>query len=504
MSADTIQPGRPPYVLGIDLGTSSCKVCAVDASGRHLGARSAGFPTLTPRAGWAEQDPQHWVPAATEATRQLLSEGPVPPEEVGGLSLSSAAHIAVLLDAGGSPLRNSILWYDQRSLNEVEELKSQRGHEIFRLSHNSVSPTWTLPQLLWVRRQEPEVWSKVRRIALSKDYLSSWLTGRWTTDPATALSSMLFDAHVGDWSVPLLDPLGLAAEALPRVHPSTARVGSLTAAAAQELGVPAGVPVINGTLDSAAETYGAGVVRPGDCLLRLATAGGIHLVLEAPHPHPGLITYPHPVSPLWYSQAGTNSCTSALHWVFRTVGSGRPGTFQEWDPGVEAVPQGAEGLFFHPYLSGERCPYWDGRLRASFTGATFSHHPEHFVRAAYEGTAFSLRDALGVLDDLGDQRGTITVVGGGTAGKLWTRIVCDVLGKTLQVARVTDSAYGAALLGLVGIGLYSDVSQPLAGSRQELEVVSPDPERARGYTVLFDRYREIQQKLQPVYHAMNG
>ena len=242
----------------------------------------------------------------------------------------------------------------------------------------------------------------------------------------------------------------------------------------------------------------------GDCLLRLATAGGIHLVLEAPHPHPGLITYPHPVSPLWYSQAGTNSCTSALHWVFRTVGSSRPGTFQEWDASVEAVPQGAEGLFFHPYLSGERCPYWDGRLRASFTGATFSHRPEHFVRAAYEGTAFSLRDALGVLDDLGGRRGTITVVGGGTAGRLWTRIVCDVLGKTLQVSRVTDSAYGAALLGLVGIGLYSDVSQPLAGSRQELEVVSPDPERARGYTAFFDRYREIQQKLQPVYHAMNG
>ncbi len=504
MTSDTIQPGRPPFLLGIDLGTSSCKVCAVDASGRRLGARSAGYPTLTPRAGWAEQDPQHWVPAVTGATRRLLSESPVPPDRVGGISLSSAAHIPVLLDAGGNPLRNAILWYDQRSLSEVEELKSQRGEEIFRVSHNSVSPTWTLPQLLWVRRQEPEVWSRVRRVALSKDYLSKWLTGRWTTDPATALSSLLFDAHAGGWSGPLLEPLGLTAEVLPRVRPSTAQVGSLAAAAAEDLGIPAGVPVVNGTLDSAAETYGAGVVRPGDCLLRLATAGGIHLVLEEPHPHPGLITYPHPVAPLWYSQAGTNSCTSALQWVFRSVGAGRPGTFQEWDAAVETVPQGAEGLFFHPYLSGERCPYWDGRLRASFTGATFGHHPEHFVRAAYEGTAFSLRDALGVLDDLGGPRGTITVVGGGTAGKLWTRIVCDVLGKPLQVSRVTDSAYGAALLGLVGIGLFSDVSQALAGSRQELEIVSPDPERARGYTAHFQRYREIQQQLQPVYHRLAG
>ena len=172
MSTDASRTGRPPYVLGIDLGTSSCKVCAVDASGRHLGARSAGYPTLTPRAGWAEQDPKHWVPAVTEATRRLLSEGPAPSDQVGGICLSSAAHIPVLLDTRGNPLRNAILWYDQRSLNEVEELKAERGEEIFRLSHNSVSPTWTLPQLLWVRRQEPEVWSSVRRVALSKDYLS--------------------------------------------------------------------------------------------------------------------------------------------------------------------------------------------------------------------------------------------------------------------------------------------------------------------------------------------
>ena len=421
-------------------------------------------------------------------------------ELVGGISLSSAAHIAVLLDADGRPLRNAILWYDQRSHHEVDELRSSQGDEIFRLSNNSISPTWTLPQLLWVRRQERDLWPKIHRVLLSKDYLSNWLTGQLTTDPATALSSMLFDAQAGDWSERLLEPLGLAPEVLPRVLPSTSPVGSLTATAAQQLGLPAGVPVINGTLDSAAETYGAGVVRAGDCLLRLATAGGMHLVVDGPRPHPQLITYPHPLPPLWYLQAGTNSCTSALHWVFGTVGSDRPRTFQEWDETVESIPLGAEGLFFHPYLSGERCPYWDSRLRASFTGATFNHGPAHFIRAAYEGTAFSLRDAMTVLDDLGVRRGTITAVGGGTAGRLWAQIVCDVLGETLHISRLTDSAYGAALLGLVGIGLYSDVSQPLARSKQETEVLSPDPERKQRYTALFSLYREIQQKLQPVYH----
>ena len=501
MITDTIQSGDPPYLIGIDLGTSSCKVCAVDASGRPLGTCSAGFPTITPRAGWAEQDPERWIPAVTQATRELLSERSVPPELVGGISLSSAAHIAVLLGADGRPLRNAILWYDQRSQIEVDELKSRQGDEIFRQSHNSVSPTWTLPQLLWIRRQERELWSKVRRVLLSKDYLSSWLTGRKTTDPATALSSMLLDAEAERWSERLLEPLGLTPEVLPQVLPSTEPVGSLTAPAARELGIPAGVPVINGTLDSAAETYGAGVVRAGDCLLRLATAGGIHLVVDGPRPHPRLITYPHPLPPLWYSQAGTNSCTSALHWVFSTIGSDRPRTFQEWDSTVAAIPPGAEGLFFHPYLSGERCPYWDSRLRASFTGATFSHRPEHFVRAAYEGTAFSLRDALTVLDDLGVRRGTITAVGGGTAGSLWTQIVCDVIGETLHVSRGTDSAYGTALLGLVGIGLYSDVSQPLARSKQETQILSPDPKRKERYSSLFNLYLEIQQKLQPVYHT---
>ena len=492
------------YVLGIDLGTSSCKACAINLSGNLLATSSASIPTSIPNPGWAEQRCEDWIPAIIKATKHLLLTNAIPSEKIVGISLSSAAHIAVLLDSKRQPLRKAILWSDQRSLKEVEKLSSLFGDEILRSTYNEVSPTWSLPQLLWIRRHQPDLWSKVQNVLFSKDYISNWLTGEITTDPATAVSSLLFDANTESWSETLLQPLGLNTTQLPQVLPTTAEVGRLTIEASNHLGVPTKIPVINGTLDSAAETYGARVITPGQSLLRLATAGGIQLVLEQPQPHPQLITYPHPIRPLWYSQAGTNSCTSALNWVFQTIGSEKPPLFETWDESIKSIPPGTEGLFFHPYLSGERCPYWDGKLRASFTGATFKHSPAHFVRAAYEGIAFSLRDAFTILEKLGNSGGGITAVGGGTAGTLWTQIICDVIGKPLKVSHKVDSSYGAALLGLAGISGKENIAGLISKLPQQEKIFYPDPEKTDFYSNLFQQYKEIQHNLQPIYHQMKN
>ena len=487
-------------VLGVDLGTSGCKVCAVTADGRFLYATSAAYPTHHPAPNWAEQDPADWLLAVAEATRALLAEGHVTPSSVAGLALSTAAHVGVLLDAAGRPLRRAILWSDQRSCEEVARLEAAAGPEIFRRTHQKVSTTWTLPHLVWIRRREPDTWRRVRRVVLSKDFVIEWLTGRAVSDPATALASQLFDPATNRWSEPLCALADVRPAMLPEVAEATTVAGGLTHPAASALGLPAGTPVVIGTLDSAAETCGAGATRPGQCVVRLATAGGVHVVLAAPRPHPQLITYPHPVRPLWYCQAGTSACASAVRWAMDTLGGGRAVSFTDWDALAASVPRGAEGLVFHPYLAGERCPHWDATLRASFIGLTARHRRGHFARAVYEGTALSIRDALSVVEAFGLADEPFVVVGGGARSGIWTRILADVLNRPLETAAEADSSYGAALIGLVGLGLAGDLAAVARGRRARR--LDPDPAGVDFYRRLFGIYRRLHRQLAPEYHAL--
>lgn len=360
------------YVLGIDLGTSGCKACAVDAAGRVAAEGSVGYPTSSPQPGWAEQDPADWIGAVVEAVGKLTESGAVAPTDVAGLALSCAAHIGVLLDEHDQPLRPAILWSDQRSHQEVAELERECGDEVFQLTHQRVSTTWTLPHLVWVRRHEPGVWSQVRRVLLSKDYLLWWLMGRRVTDPATAVSAQLYDARAGQWSERLCGLAELTTDMLPQIVPPTDVAGTLTDAVAKKLGLPPATPVVVGTLDSAAETYGAGVDQPGQCLLRVATAGGAHLVLPEPHPHPRLITYPHPRQPLWYSQAGTSSCASAVRWAIDCFQQRWNSVVRGLGPAGRQRPGGLRGTAVPP-LPGRRTlsllePRPEGQLRRRYSG----------------------------------------------------------------------------------------------------------------------------------------
>lgn len=486
-------------VLGIDIGTGGCKVCAVDDQGQVMGSAGADHPTLTPRPGWVEQRPEDWIRALRRAAHGLFVDSPVRPNEIAAVALSSAAHIGVLLDGRGAPTRNAVLWSDQRSGVEAEELSAEHGNEISNCTYNHVSTTWTLPHLLWIRRHDPEAWQRTKRIVLSKDYVGFRLTGRVATDPATALSSMLFDARAECWSESLCELAGVTSDQLPDVVPVDSVTGTLTPEAADLLTLPPGIPVVCGTLDSAAETLGAGAAAPGQLLLRLASAGGIHLVLNRPHAHPKLITYPHPVAPFWFSQAGTSTCATSVKWAIRTFARDTGMSFDRWDDLAAAVPVGSEGLLFHPYLAGERCPHWDPSLRASFVGVTLRHTLGHFARAVYEGTAFAIRDSLSVLNRPGASPEALTAVGGGTRSALWLRIVCDCLGLPLNVAPHADSSYGAALLGLVALGIFDSPADALAKIDMTTSQIAPDHDNHRLCSRLFDIYCDIHSKLAPLY-----
>jgi xylulokinase len=493
-------------VLGIDIGTSSCKVCAVDAEGRLLRVEAAPYPILSPRPGWSEQDARAWLPAMENALAALVDTLPGLRTDVRALSFSSAAHIAVLLDADDEPVRNAILWNDQRAGAESTRLADELGDLILADTCNQASPTWTLPQLLWVQRHEPDVWRRVRRICLSKDFGIHRLTGRFCTDPATAVSSLLYNVRAGRWSEKLLERLGIGAEILPEVVPVTETVGTLLPGMADRLGLPRALPVIAGTLDSVAETYCTGATKPGDCVIRLGTGGGVQLLRPGPVGHPKLISYPYPVDPLWLSQAGTNACGASIDWAGRTLGGAAGASPEELSRLAAAAPPGSGGVIFHPYLLGERCPHWDGALRGSFVGLSLSHGPEHLARAVLEGIAYSLKDASTLFQE-GESRcepGTMTMVGGGVQSAVLTQIVCDVFGRQVRVNPVADSAYGAALLGHHALG--ASPARPSATPAESCSapLLTPDRETSAQYAEGFIAYRAITDRLRGYYHSAAG
>ena len=501
MSASIERPRREDSsVIGIDLGTSSCKVVLIDRAGQVNARSSRRYPTVSPVSGRAEQDPADWLRAAAEAVRAVVERDDVDAGSIAAVGLSSAAHIGVLIDDAGCPVRPAILWNDQRTVAEVAELTRAAGEEILQATCQSVSTGWTLAHLVWIRRHDPDAWQRTRQVLLSKDYLTQWLTGRTVTDPATAVSSQLYDFRIPGWTRSLCELAGIGPDDLPVIENAT-WTAPLTARAAAELGIPEGIPVAIGTLDSATEMIAAGRVDPGDALIRLATSGGVQIVTDGPQPATNRITYPHPIAPYWYVQAGTNTCGAAVDWA---VGALFDGSFEQWEVAAAEAPPGTEGLLFHPYLSGERAPHWDPQLRGSFTGLTLRHDRRHLARAVYEGTAFSIRQALNVLPDPVPEDRAIVVVGGGCRSALWTSIVAAVLDREILVTPDADSAFGAALVGLVGSGLQPDITASVGLRTVGGNVVVPDPRQRDVYSRCYQRYTELHSHIAPFYARDSG
>ncbi len=496
----------PESLLGVDLGTGGCKLTLLDTEGSIIGSSFTEYRTSYPRHGWSEQNPEDWYQTFRVTLARLLTETGRRGPDIIALAVDGSTHNAVLTGKGGAVLRPCIMWTDQRSMAQVRDLEQRRGDEIFRITYNRVNPTWTLPQLLWLRQNEPAVLDRVERIFFTKDYLRYRFTGTWETDHIDAQGSLLFDGGTRQWSAELIGELGLSLSAFPPIVSPTAIAGPLTAAAARESGLREGIPIVVGTTDTAVENYSAGAVSPGQGIVKLATAGNVCIMADRPHPIPRGFNYPHGVDDMWYLMAATNSCASANRWTRDTLGrwevdaaalSGKS-AFQLMDEEAAQVPVGSDGLFFHPYLLGERAPYFDPYLRASFVGATMSHRKAHFYRAVLEGVAYSLLDAAQVLAEAGLSFRDLRIIGGGAKSALWRRIVADVMGMPVMVPKAGDSSFGSALVAGVGIGLFPDVRTAVELCVRFAEPISPDPENHEKYGRYFTLYREIHDALAPV------
>lgn len=479
------------YVLGIDFGGGASKATLLDENGEVAATETIEYPTRYPSVGRAEQNPSDWYDATCRDIAGILKKTGVNPRDIAALSLDAATHTAVLTDGDFNVLRPAIYWTDTRCISEVNELEDAYGDIIRSISLHSVSTIWTLPQLLWVKKNEPDLFLRIKHIMFAKDYVRHRITGDNVTDNIEAEGSMLFDCTEQKWSKELCDICGIDISVLPEIVAPSDIVGTVSAEAAAQTGLAVGTKVLCGTTDTAMEVYATGAYQPGDMTLKLATAGRICVLTGNAVPDKNLINYSYVMPGLWYPGTGTKSCASSYRWFRDTFG----GEYAELDAEAANLPCGTEGLIFHPYLNGEMTPYQDPFLCGSFTGIRSNHTKAHFARAVMEGVSFSMLDCLAYLDSLNIERKSFaTVIGGGGKSPLWRQICSDTLDLELSVRRYSDSSYGSAMLAARALGILSDkVSNP------EISRTVPNEEKHIIYTGIFAKYKRIHDVLADIY-----
>ena len=487
-------------LAGIDFGTGGCKITVIDFDGRLAGEASGEYPTAFPHPGWSEQNPDDWYKVMCRVFADLAASG-LDLGRIAAVAPDGSTHNAVLLDEHFKPLRAAIMWTDQRSIAECRELTEKYGDRIFATAFQMPAPTWTLPQLMWLTRHEPEVMAAVRHVLFVKDYVRYLLTGRAATDFIEAEGTLFFDMNTLQWSEELAALAGLRPGALPELIRPCDVAGEVSAAAARDTGLAAGIPVICGTSDSAVEDYGAGAIRPGQAIVKLATAGNFNVMTDRPVPHRRTLTYSHVMPGMWYTVSATNAAAVCQRWMRDLFPTGRTGkaAYNFMDELAAASPRGANGVMFHPYLQGERSPYWDADLRGSFTGLGMKTTRGDCYRALLEGVAFSLRDCRGVIEEMRLPVEELFLIGGGARSALWSRIVCDVMAVPVRLPQPGDASFGAALLAGVGAGVYPDPGSAVKRTLRFGAELEPEPEAVEFYQRRFDVYRAIHDALAPVY-----
>ncbi len=486
------------YLLGVDFGGSSSKATLLGEDGKVYATASREYPTYYPRNGWAEQDIFDSYHALVGNVREILDRTKIDPRDVSALALDAATHSAVLAGEDGMPVRRVIYWTDSRAGEQASRLKKELGNKLLEECYNGVSSLWTLPQLMWLKENEPEKLKKTRHIMAVKDYVRYLLTGDIATDSIEAMGFMLLDARNSAWSAELCALAGVDPAVMPPVVDPMAFMPPLTLKAQRDTGLTEKTRVIAGATDTVMEVYTSGAVKVCQATVKLATAGRICPITDHAVVDPRLVTYRHVVKGLWYPGTATKACATCNRWYRDTFG----GQYEEMSAAAAKIPRGCEGLFFHPYLQGEITPYLDDRLRASFTGAAGFHTRAHFNRAVLEGVAYSMKDCFEVLKSLSIAPEEAAAIGGGAKAPLWRQILADMLDIPLRTVENVDSSLGSAMLAGVAVGVFGDHEDAVSRCVRVTGVTEPDPEGVRYYADRFDIYKQIQAALAPIYQRM--
>jgi len=482
-------------LLGLDLGTSGARCLAIDEAGRVTATATAAYPLHSPHPGWSEQDPEDWWSASRAVIAKVAHEVG---GDVQGLGLAGQMHGSVFLDSHDEVIRPALLWNDQRTAAQCQAITDRVGPE--RLNQITGNPALTgfqAPKILWLRDEEPDAYAGVATVLLPKDFVRLRLAGERATDVSDASGTLLLDLKTRSWSAEILDALEIDPQWLPSVFESSAQAGEVSRATASELGLGSGIPVAAGGGDNAAAAVGNGVVRPGLASCSIGTSGVLfaHADTLTPDPSGRLHTFCHAVPDRYHQMGVTLAAGGALQW-WRDV-LGRHG-YDELTELAASVPPGAGGLLFLPYLTGERTPHMDPRARAMFVGLCSRHGMAHMTRAVFEGVAFSLRDSLEIMKELGLDVAQIRITGGGARSPFWRQLLADVFARpTVRTVADEGPAYGAALLAGVAAGVFGSVEEACGVVRLGAEETEPDAGRAR----LYDDYYAAYTRLYPATRA---
>lgn len=489
-----------PLLLGIDLGTSSLKAVLVDRAGRLLSVAQREYPIISRYPGWAEQDPELWYQAALETITQAIRRSGQPAESIAAIGLAGQMHTTVCLGGDGRVLRPAILWADQRSSAQVARVYQELGRDrLAAWTGNPLAAGFMLASWLWLCEHEPEVRRQTRTLLLPKDYLRYRLTGLLGSEPSDASSTLLFDPARGHWSYPLLDALGIDGQLLPPVAPSAEVAGGLLPGAAAAAGLKPGTPVVFGGSDQALQALAHGVIAPGLVSCTIGTGGQLFTPCLSPRPDPGLRLhlFCHVLPGVWHLEAAILAAGLSLRWLRDGVFMGMG--YSELADLASQAPPGSEGLFFLPYLAGERTPWMDPQARGAWIGLTVRHDQRHVIRAVMEGVVFALRQGLELMEGLGVPVERVLASGGATRHPLWLQLQADIFNRPVYPGAVEEAtARGAALLAGIGAGFYLDGAD---ACRQAVHL--PD-ESVRPQAAQVDRYERAFQVYAGLYPALAG
>jgi xylulokinase len=496
--------GRSALALGIDLGTSGLKAIALSADGVARGSARVAYTSLDPAFSEAEQDPALWLAAMARAIALLGQE--VDLRRVAGVGLSGQTHGLVLVDERGKAVAPCMTWADARCNVEAAELREIVGDEVTRRTGNVVLESFTAPKMLWAMRHWPE--TRTARLCLPKDFLRLVLTGQWATDPSDAASTLLFDLADQRWAPTLVHSTGFGEHQLPPVQPSASIAGRVTKDGAALSGLPEGTPVVTGASDVACAALGAGLVGPGTTYLNVGTAAQLLTVAEPRPELTGRFVFQHCLPNLRLAAGTVYSAGLSLKWYLERMGSSGavisagPATFRRADRLASAVPPGARGLMFLPYLTGSSLPAPDPLARGAFVGLSTMHGTAECLRAILEGVGYGLRTALESLEEGGPPARRLVLGGGAAASRLWPQILAGVLGRELSLLRRESSPVGAALLGAIGVGMFRDVDQAIARSVSVKSTHEASPETRNLYDRGYGEFARIDAGLRPVFPGL--
>ncbi len=501
------------YTIGVDIGTSGTKSLLIDPDGNILSESSAAYGVSMPKPMWTEQDPEDWWAATVKTIRAVVKASHAKPADVKAIGLSGQMHGSVFLDKSGKVIRPALLWNDQRTAAECDEITELAGgrDELIRMVANPALTGFTAPKILWLRNKEPKRFARLKHVLLPKDEIRRRLTGELATDASDASGMLLLDVRNRCWSDELLGKLQLDRSLLGRVYESDEVTGSLRPEIAEKLGLTTDCKVVGGAGDCAAGAVGNGIVRRGVLTASLGTSGVMFVHCDEPQTDKQgrLHTFCHAVNGKWHMMGVTLSAAGSLQWFVESVCK-ELATRRGADPyhtiNTEAasIPAGSEGLLFTPYLAGERTPHADPHARGCFVGLTSKHQRGHMAKAVMEGVAMSLRESLEIIKDLGVPVREMRLSGGGAKSQLWKQIFADVMDQTACTINAEQGpAYGVALLAAVGSGQYKNIEE---ACKATIEVVKKTPAKkasVKTYNRLFPIYQSLYPSLKASFAAIS-